>query len=30
MESKDRFLKFTVIIAVVLVAGLSLVVHAYN
>jgi Flp pilus assembly pilin Flp len=29
METKDRFLRITVIIALVLVAGLSLVVHAY-
>jgi Flp pilus assembly pilin Flp len=29
METKDRFLRITVIIALVLVAGLSLVVRAY-
>lgn len=30
METKDRFMRITVIIALVLVAGLSIVVHAYT
>ena len=30
METKDRFMRITVIIALVLVAGLGIVVHAYT